>query len=117
MIVQKIRDSAILKFLIFYTIYSLITLAFVLFSINKLAQNVDLLRNYNPNLPIPHDLQVCANFGIVSLFLVAIWVIVLIGLLLKAMFPNKKALKSSFCIDEIQDLGKMIADIRNGVAK
>ncbi|MQQ79405.1 hypothetical protein GFV15_00150 [Lactococcus lactis] len=115
MIREKMRNSKLFKFLFFYLIYSLITLAFILFTINKLAQNIDLLKNYNSNFPVPHELQVCANFGIVSVFLLVIWLIILIGLMLKAMFPTKKALKSSFCIDELQDLGKMLTDIKKGV--
>ncbi|QSX24472.1 hypothetical protein [Priestia megaterium] len=105
------------KLLIAFCVISLMTFLLTLIEINLIVANADDLQEYATKNVVSGDLKTISLLGLLDIGFLTLWTIFFIFILLKIVFPSKKAVQNALFIGELKFLRDMPSELRKGLDK
>lgn len=103
------------KFLKIFGIFSAISFIVTAIEIKLIVSNLEDLQIYANTSVISDNLKTVGLVGLLCGFLLIVWILLLLVLLLKIFFPDKKAVKNAFFLSELEFLKEIPEEIRKGL--
>ncbi|EME7220464.1 MULTISPECIES: hypothetical protein [Enterococcus] len=104
-------------FLKIFGVFSAVSFVITAIEINLIVANLEDLQIYATTNVISDNLKTVGLIGLLCAFLLIVWILLLLGLLLKMLFPDKKAVKNAFFLSELEFLKELPEEIRKGLNK
>lgn len=102
-------------FLKIFGMFSAVTFIMTAIEIKLIVSNLDDLQIYANTSVVSDNLKTVGLVGLLCGFLLIVWTLLLVVLLLKMLFPDKKAVKSAFFLSELEFLKEIPEEIRKGL--
>lgn len=103
------------KLLILFGICSVVTFLITSILIFLISSNVSELAVYAETKQLTTNLKTIGILGMMDIFCVGIWTLILCAVLIQLFFPTRKDKKIAFYVDEFQFLTQIPKKIRKGV--
>jgi len=105
------------KLLITFCVISLMAFLLTVIEINLIVANANDLQEYATKNVVSGDLKTVSLLGLFDIILLTLWTITFMFILLKIIFPNKKAMHNALFIGELKFLKDMPSELRKGLDK
>ena len=105
------------KLFIFFGFATLITFLLTLLEANMIISRTAELEVYAQTKEVTDSLKTVGLIGLLNVAVLAFWTFLLIFIMLKVLFPNKRTVKDAFFLDEFRFLKEIPIELRKGLDK
>lgn len=106
------KNKNVLKF---FGIYSGFTFLFSAYFVSVVTSNISELQTYAQNKLLTETLTKIALIGIFDFIVIAVWIVTLLLIFFKMIFPKKNSFKKAFFIDEFTFLKNLPKNIKGEI--
>lgn len=105
------------KLLISFGILTITTFILLLIEVNLIINNVYELQQYAVTKEISTTLKAISLIGLLDIALLTAWIVILMYIFLRLIFPNKKTVQNAFFLTELDFLKKLPNELKKGLDK